>query len=228
MHYRDLRDFIAQLQSQGELRRISAPVSPHLEMTALADRVLRSGGPALLFENPTGHTMPVLANLFGTPQRVARALGVAGLPEIRAFGEVLAALKEPEPPRGMKDLWGRRDLIKTLWSMAPSSVRRPPCQEVVWTGAEVDLTRLPIQHCWPGDVAPLITWGLTITRGPNKKRQNLGIYRQQVIGHNQLIMRWLAHRGGALDFLEHQRAHPGGVRLSGGGGAAGAVNSLFF
>ena len=180
MHYRDLRDFIAQLQSQGELRRISAPVSPHLEMTALADRVLRSGGPALLFENPTGHTMPVLANLFGTPQRVARALGVAGLPEIRAFGEVLAALKEPEPPRGMKDLWGRRDLIKTLWSMAPSSVRRPPCQEVVWTGAEVDLTRLPIQHCWPGDVAPLITWGLTITRGPHKKRQNLGIYRQQV------------------------------------------------
>ena len=209
MHYRDLRDFIAQLQSQGELRRISAPVSPHLEMTALADRVLRSGGPALLFENPTGHTLPVLANLFGTPQRVARALGVAGLPEIRAFGEVLAALKEPEPPRGMKDLWGRRDLIKTLWSMAPSSVRRPPCQEVVWTGAEVDLTRLPIQHCWPGDVAPLITWGLTITRGPNKKRQNLGIYRQQVIGHNQLIMRWLAHRGGALDFAEHAKQHPG-------------------
>ena len=209
MHYRHLRDFIAQLQSQGELRRISAPVSPHLEMTALADRVLRSGGPALLFENPTGHTMPVLANLFGTPQRVARALGVAGLPEIRAFGEVLAALKEPEPPRGMKDLWGRRDLIKTLWSMAPSSVRRPPCQEVVWTGAEVDLTRLPIQHCWPGDVAPLITWGLTITRGPHKKRQNLGIYRQQVIGHNQLIMRWLAHRGGALDFAEHAKLHPG-------------------
>ena len=209
MHYRDLRDFIAQLQSQGELRRISAPVSPHLEMTALADRVLRAGGPALLFENPTGHTLPVLANLFGTPQRVARALGVAGLPEIRAFGEVLAALKEPEPPRGMKDLWGRRDLIKTLWSMAPSSVRRPPCQEVVWTGAEVDLTRLPIQHCWPGDVAPLITWGLTITRGPNKKRQNLGIYRQQVIGHNQLIMRWLAHRGGALDFAEHSKQHPG-------------------
>ncbi len=209
MHYRDLRDFIAQLQSQGELRRISAPVSPHLEMTALADRVLRSGGPALLFENPTGHTMPVLANLFGTPQRVARALGVAGLPEIRAFGEVLAALKEPEPPRGMKDLWGRRDLIKTLWSMAPSSVRRPPCQRGGVDGCEVDLTRLPIQHCWPGDVAPLITWGLTITRGPHKKRQNLGIYRQQVIGHNQLIMRWLAHRGGALDFAEHARQHPG-------------------
>ncbi len=209
MPYRDLRDFMAQLEAAGELRRIAEPVSPHLEMTALADRVLRAGGPALLFENPTGHRMPVLANLFGTPGRVARALGVAGLPEIRAFGEVLAQLKEPEPPRGVKDLWGRRDLLKTLWSMAPSVVRRPPCQQIVWEGAEVDLARLPIQHCWPGDVAPLVTWGLTITRGPNKPRQNLGIYRQQVIGKNQLIMRWLSHRGGALDFAEHCRQHPG-------------------
>ena len=208
-HYRDLRDFMAQLEAAGELRRIAAPVSPHLEMTALADRVLRAGGPALLFENPTGHAMPVLANLFGTPARVARALGVAGLPEIRAFGEVLASLKEPEPPRGMKDLWGRRELVKTLWSMAPSTVRRPPCQELVVEGDEVDLSRLPIQHCWPGDVAPLVTWGLTITRGPHKRRQNLGIYRQQVIGKNQLIMRWLSHRGGALDFAEHCRQHPG-------------------
>ncbi|MBP7330296.1 MAG: 4-hydroxy-3-polyprenylbenzoate decarboxylase [Alicycliphilus sp.] len=199
---------MAQLEAAGELRRIAAPVSPHLEMTALADRVLRAGGPALLFENPTGHAMPVLANLFGTPARVARALGVAGLPEIRAFGEVLASLKEPEPPRGMKDLWGRRELVKTLWSMAPSTVRRPPCQELVVEGDEVDLSRLPIQHCWPGDVAPLVTWGLTITRGPHKRRQNLGIYRQQVIGKNQLIMRWLSHRGGALDFAEHCRQHP--------------------
>ncbi|UJB65906.1 4-hydroxy-3-polyprenylbenzoate decarboxylase [Acidovorax sp. YS12] len=209
MHYRDLRDFMAQLEAAGELRRIAAPVSPHLEMTALADRVLRAGGPALLFEQPTGHTMPVLANLFGTPARVARALGVAGLPEIRAFGEVLAALKEPEPPRGMKDLWGKRDLLKTLWSMAPAHVRRPPCQQVVWEGDEVDLARLPIQHCWPGDVAPLVTWGLTITRGPLKKRQNLGIYRQQLLSKNQLIMRWLSHRGGALDFADHCRLHPG-------------------
>ena len=208
-HYRDLRDFMAQLEAAGELRRIAAPVSPHLEMTALADRVLRAGGPALLFENPSGYRLPVLANLFGTPQRVARALGVAGLPEIRAFGEVLASLKEPEPPRGMKDLWGRRELVKTLWSMAPSTVRRPPCQEGVVEGNEVDLSRLPIQHCWPGDVAPLVTWGLTITRGPHKRRQNLGIYRQQVIGKNQLIMRWLSHRGGALDFAEHCRQHPG-------------------
>ena len=209
MHYRDLRDFMARLEAAGELRRIAAPVSPHLEMTALADRVLRAGGPALLFEQPTGHTMPVLANLFGTPGRVARALGVAGLPEIRAFGEVLAQLKEPEPPRGMKDLWGKRDLLKTLWSMAPATVRRPPCQEVVWEGSDVDLTRLPIQHCWPGDVAPLVTWGLTITRGPRKARQNLGIYRQQLLGKNQLIMRWLSHRGGALDFADHCRLHPG-------------------
>ena len=209
MSYRDLRDFIAQLETAGGLKRVHEPVSPHLEMTALCDRVLRAGGPALLFETPTGHTMPVLANLFGTPGRVARALGVAGLSEIRAFGEVLASLKEPEPPRGMKDLWGRRELIKTLWSMAPSTVRRPPCQEVVWEGSDVDLGRLPIQHCWPGDVAPLVTWGLTITRGPHKARQNLGIYRQQVVGKNQLIMRWLAHRGGALDFAEHCRQNPG-------------------
>ena len=209
MPHRDLRDFITQLEAAGELRRISQSVSPHLEMTALADRVLRAGGPALLFANPTGHAMPVLANLFGTPARVARALGVAGLPEIRAFGEVLADLKEPAPPGGMKELWGRRDLLKTLWSMAPATVRRPPCQEVVWEGSDVDLARLPIQHCWPGDVAPLVTWGLTITRGPHKARQNLGIYRQQVIGKNQLIMRWLAHRGGALDFAEHGRQNPG-------------------
>ena len=205
----DLRDFLARLEAAGELRRIREPVSPRLEMTALSDRVLRAGGPALLFENPAGHRMPVLTNLFGTPARVARALGLSSLAEMRAFGEVLAQLKEPEPPRGMKDLWGRRDLLKTLWRMAPAELRRPPCQQIVWEGGEVDLGRLPIQHCWPGDVAPLITWGLTITRGPHKPRQNLGIYRQQVIGRNQLIVRWLSHRGGALDFAEHGRLNPG-------------------
>ena len=206
---RDLRDFLARLEAAGELRRITEPVSPQLEMTALSDRVLRAGGPALLFENPAGHAMPVLTNLFGTPGRVARALGVAGLAEMRAFGEVLAQLKEPAPPSGVKDLWGRRELVKTLWSMAPATVRRPPCQQIVWEGADVDLGRLPIQHCWPGDVAPLITWGLTITRGPHKARQNLGIYRQQLLSRNQLILRWLAHRGGALDFAEHGRQNPG-------------------
>jgi len=205
----DLRDFLARLEAAGELRRVREPVSPRLEMTALSDRVLRAGGPALLFENPAGHRMPVLTNLFGTPARVARALGLSSLAEMRAFGEVLAQLKEPEPPRGMKDLWGRRDLLKTLWRMAPAEVRRPPCQQIVWEGSDVDLARLPIQHCWPGDVAPLITWGLTITRGPHKPRQNLGIYRQQVIGRNQLIVRWLSHRGGALDFAEHGRRNPG-------------------
>ena len=205
----DLRDFLARLEAAGELRRVREPVSPRLEMTALSDRVLRAGGPALLFENPAGHRMPVLTNLFGTPARVARALGLSSLAEMRAFGEVLAQLKEPEPPRGMKDLWGRRDLLKTLWRMAPDVVRRPPCQQIVWEGSDVDLGKLPIQHCWPGDVAPLITWGLTITRGPHKPRQNLGIYRQQVIGRNQLIVRWLSHRGGALDFAEHGRLNPG-------------------
>ncbi|WP_312303466.1 4-hydroxy-3-polyprenylbenzoate decarboxylase [Pulveribacter sp.] len=209
MPYDDLRGFLAQLEAAGELRRIAALVSPHLEMTALSDRVLRAGGPALLFERPTGHAMPVLTNLFGTPARVARALGVAGLPEIRALGEVLAQLKEPEPPRGMRELWGRRDLLKTLWSMAPAVVRRPPCQQIVQEGSDVDLHQLPIQHCWPGDVAPLVTWGLTITRGPHKPRQNLGIYRQQLLSKNELIVRWLAHRGGALDFAEHCRQNPG-------------------
>ncbi|WP_313079841.1 4-hydroxy-3-polyprenylbenzoate decarboxylase [Pulveribacter sp.] len=209
MPYDDLRGFLAQLEAGGELRRIAEPVSPHLEMTALSDRVLRAGGPALLFERPTGHAMPVLTNLFGTPARVARALGVAGLPEIRALGEVLAQLKEPEPPRGMRELWGRRDLLKTLWSMAPAVVRRPPCQQIVQEGSDVDLHQLPIQHCWPGDVAPLVTWGLTITRGPHKPRQNLGIYRQQLLSKNELIVRWLAHRGGALDFAEHCRQNPG-------------------
>ena len=208
--YRDLRDFIAQLEQAGELRRIAEPVSPRLEMTALCDRVLRAGGPALLFERPSGHAMPVLGNLFGTQQRVARAMGVSDLTQLRGFGEALAALKEPEAPKGLKDAMSMGSgLLRTLWTMAPREVRSPPCQEVVWEGKDVDLGRLPVQYCWPGDAAPLITWGLVITRGPNKSRQNLGIYRQQVISRNQVIMRWLAHRGGALDFREHCSAHPG-------------------
>jgi 4-hydroxy-3-polyprenylbenzoate decarboxylase len=207
--YQDLRDFLNQLESAGELRRVAEPLSPHLEMTAVCDRVLRAGGPALLFERPIGHSMPVLGNLFGTTARVARAMGVADLRELRPFGEALAALKEPEAPKGFKEMMGLTGLLKTLWNMAPREVRSAPCQEVVWEGAEVDVARLPVQHCWPGDVAPLITWGLVVTRGPNKPRQNLGIYRQQVIGRNKLIMRWLAHRGGAQDFREHAIANPG-------------------
>jgi 4-hydroxy-3-polyprenylbenzoate decarboxylase len=209
MAYRDLRDFIAQLEQLGELRRVSAPVSPYLEMTALCDRALRAGGPALLFENPTGHSMPVLGNLFGSTRRVAMGMGVSDVGELRQFGHVLATLKEPEAPKGFKELVGLSSLVKTLWNMAPKEHSSAACQDVVWEGQDVDLARLPVQHCWPDDVAPLITWGLVITKGPLKARQNLGIYRQQVLARNKVIMRWLAQRGGALDFREHCAANPG-------------------
>ncbi|WP_303784783.1 4-hydroxy-3-polyprenylbenzoate decarboxylase [Azovibrio restrictus] len=215
MQYRDLRDFIAQLEARGELKRIGVEVSPRLEMTEIADRVLRAGGPALLFEKPEGHAMPVLANLFGTPERVAMGMGAGGergeswQTALREVGRTLSYLKEPEPPRGLKEAWDKLPLLKQVLSMAPKKVSSAPCQEVVWEGKDVDLSRLPIQHCWPGDVAPLITWGLTVTRGPFKKRQNLGIYRQQLLGPNKVIMRWLAHRGGALDYRDHCQVNPG-------------------
>jgi len=212
--YRDLRDFLQQLELRGELKRIAAPVSTHLEMTEIADRVLRAQGPALLFEqamhNGARAAMPVLANLFGTPKRVAWGMGADDVSALRDTGELLASLREPEAPRGLRDALGKVAMLKSaLWDMAPKRVRGPACQEIVREGADVDLSRLPIQTCWPGDVAPLLTWGLVITRGPNARRQNLGIYRQQPIAPNKLIMRWLSHRGGALDFREHARAHPG-------------------
>jgi 4-hydroxy-3-polyprenylbenzoate decarboxylase len=206
--YKDLRDFISQLEKQGELKRIRYPVDPHLEMTEIADRVLRAGGPALLFENPVGYSMPVLANLFGTPRRVAMGMGEDSVEALRDVGKLLAFLKEPEPPKGMKDAWDKLPIFKKVLTMAPKEVRNAACQEVVLEGDAVDLGKIPVQHCWPGDVAPLITWPLVITKGPNKERHNLGIYRQQVIGKNKLIMRWLSHRGGALDFREWQQAHP--------------------
>ncbi len=209
MKYRDLRDFIAQLENLGELKRIGVEVDPHLEMTEVCDRVLRAGGPALLFEKPKGHAIPVLANLFGTPHRVALGMGAESTAALREVGTLLAALKEPEPPHGLRDAWDKLPLLKQVLNMAPKEVSSAPCQEVVWEGKDVDLSRLPIQTCWPGDVAPLITWGLTVTRGPLKSRQNLGIYRQQVIAHNKVIMRWLPHRGGALDFRDHGLKHPG-------------------
>ena len=209
MKYSDLRDFIAKLKQSGELSEVSLPVSPVLEMTELCDRTLRAGGPALLFKNPTGHSIPVLGNLFGTPKRVALGMGASDVGELRRIGHLLSALKEPEPPKGFRDVLGLGSLVKSVWDMAPRELRSAPCQEIVWEGTDVDLSRLPIQHCWPGDIAPLITWGLVITKGPHKKRQNLGIYRQQVLGPNQLIMRWLAHRGGALDFREHCLTYPG-------------------
>jgi 4-hydroxy-3-polyprenylbenzoate decarboxylase len=208
MSYRDLRDFIAGLERDGQLKRIAVEVDPKLEMTEICDRVLKAGGPALLFEKPKGHTMAVLGNLFGTPQRVARGMGRDSLAALRELGQLLAQLKEPEPPKGLKDAWDKLPLLRQVLSMAPKRVRDPVCQEIVWEGGDVDLARLPVQTCWPGDAGPLITWGLTVTRGPNKTRQNLGIYRQQVIGRNKLIMRWLAHRGGALDYRDHCLANP--------------------
>jgi len=213
MKYADLRDFLKQLESLGELKRVSAEVSPRLEITEFCDRMLKQGGPALLFEKPAGHSIPVLGNLFGTVRRVALAMGADNELALREIGKLLAALREPEAPRGLRELWERlpelRHVLGKVMDMAPKELSSAPCHEVVWEGKDVDLGRLPVQTCWPQDVGPLITWGLTVTRGPLKPRQNLGIYRQQVIAPNRVIMRWLAHRGGALDFRDHRIAHPG-------------------
>jgi len=215
MHYSDLRDFIHRLDKLGELRRVPNPVAANLEMTALADRCLRRGGPALLIERPIGSVRsapsahPALINLFGTTRRVALGMGAEHSASLREIGRVLSLLKEPEPPRGLKDAWDKLPMLKQIYSMTPKEVRGAPCQQIVLEGTEVDLHRFPVQTCWPGDAGPLITWGLVVTRGSTRKRQNLGIYRQQVIAPNKTIMRWLAHRGGALDFREHQGRNPG-------------------
>ena len=208
MKYRDLRDFIEQLEQRGELRRIAVEVDPRLEMTEICDRVLKAGGPALLFTRPKGNTIPVLSNLFGTPLRVALGMGEDKVDALREVGKLLAMLKEPEPPRGLKDAWDKLPVLRQVLNMEPRVVGNAPCQEQVWEGKDVDLGRLPIQTCWPGDIAPLITWGLVVTRGPQKSRQNLGIYRQQVIAPDKVIMRWLGTRGGALDYRDHCLAHP--------------------
>ena len=209
MQYKDLRDFVAQLEAMGELKRIQTEIDPALELTEICDRILKAQGPAVLFEHPKGHSMPVLGNLFGTPKRVALGMGQESVEALREVGKLLAYLKEPDPPKGLKDAWDKLPVLKQVLNMAPKELSSAPCQEIVWEGSDVDLSRIPIQTCWPGDVAPLITWGLTVTRGPNKTRQNLGIYRQQVIGPNKVIMRWLAHRGGALDFREFSLLNPG-------------------
>ncbi|MFZ5622327.1 MAG: 4-hydroxy-3-polyprenylbenzoate decarboxylase [Pseudomonadota bacterium] len=209
MNYRDLRDFIRQLEQQGELKRVRAEIDPYLEMTEVCDRTLRAGGPALLFENPKGHRIPVLGNLFGTPRRVALGMGEDSVDALREVGRLLAFLKEPEPPRGMKDAWEKLPIYRKVLDMAPKVIKGAPCQEVVLEGDAVDLSKFPIQTCWPEDAGPLITWALVCTRGPHKERQNLGIYRQQVIGRNKVIMRWLSTRGGALDFRDWQQKHPG-------------------
>ncbi len=213
MKYHDLRDFMSQLEKTGGLKRVGVEVDTRLEMTEICDRVLRAEGPAILFEKPksgdTRHSIPVLANLFGTPQRVALGMGEESVQALREVGKLLAYLKEPEPPKGLKDAWDKLPILKQVLNMAPKKVSNAPCQEIVWEGKDVDLAKLPIQHCWPGDIAPLITWGLVVTRGPHKNRQNLGIYRQQVLGPNKVIMRWLAHRGGALDFRDWCEKYPG-------------------
>ncbi|WP_054113116.1 4-hydroxy-3-polyprenylbenzoate decarboxylase [Marinagarivorans algicola] len=205
----DLREFIALLEHKKLLKRITRPIDPNLEMTEICDRTLRAGGPALLFENPIGFTTPVLGNLFGTPERVALGMGKDDVAALKDIGELLAFLKEPEPPKGLKEAWQKLPLFKQALNMGPKIISNPPCQAQVFKDDAVDLTQLPIQTCWPGDAGPLITWPLVITRGPDKDRQNLGIYRMQLIGKNKLIMRWLSHRGGALDFREWQQKHPG-------------------
>ncbi len=214
MKYRDLRDFMNALERCGELQRVAEPVSTRLEMTAVSDFVLRRNGPALWFQQPSGYKISALTNLFGTPKRVALGMGAEDVTELRDVGRLLASLKEPEPPKGLKDAGKLLQMAKALWDMKPSTTRNAPCQEVVLQGGEVDLGSLPVQLCWPDDAGPLITWGLVITRGPQggpaaRSRQNLGIYRQQVIAKNRVIMRWLAHRGGALDFRDFALARPG-------------------
>ena len=208
MKYSDLREFLAFLEKQGELVRITQEVDPNLEMTEISDRALRAKGPALLFENPKGYSTPVLCNLFGTPERVAMGMGQESVGGLRDLGTLLAFLKEPEPPKGLRDLWEKRHDFKQVLNMPVKEVKNAPCQEIVLEGDQVDLDQLPIQTCWPGDVAPLVTWALAITRGPEKERQNLGIYRMQKVAKNKLIMRWLAHRGGALDYREWRERYP--------------------
>jgi 4-hydroxy-3-polyprenylbenzoate decarboxylase len=209
MKYSDLRDFIAKLEQMGELKRVQAEVDPHLEVTEICDRTLRAGGPALLFERIKGSSIPLLGNLFGTPRRVALGMGEDSVEALREVGKLLAFLKEPDPPKGLKDAWEKLPVFRKVLDMAPKQLRSPPCQAEVLDGERVDLGKLPIQTCWPGDAGPLITWGLVVTRGPDKARQNLGIYRMQVLGRNRAIMRWLAHRGGALDYRDWRQAHPG-------------------
>ncbi|MCV6636297.1 4-hydroxy-3-polyprenylbenzoate decarboxylase [Candidatus Albibeggiatoa sp. nov. NOAA] len=209
MHYKDLRDFIQQLEQRGELKRIAQPIDPKLEMTEICDRTLRAQGPALLFENPVDSKIPLLGNLFGTPERVALGMGQDSVSALREVGQLLAFLKEPEPPKGFKDLWTKFPMFKQVMNMPVKTQKKAVCQQNVLEGDDVDLTQLPIQTCWPGDAAPLLTWGLVVTKGPHKSRQNLGIYRQQLLGKNKLIMRWLSHRGGALDFQEWKQANPG-------------------
>jgi 4-hydroxy-3-polyprenylbenzoate decarboxylase len=218
MAYRSLREFIDVLEAKGELVRVKEPVSSVLEMTEIQTRLLATGGPAVLFEHvllPDGSRseMPALANLFGTVKRVAMGVTLGGEPretagELREVGELLAFLRQPQPPKGLKDALDMLPLAKTVMSMRPGTVKKAPVQEVVLTGDQIDLTKLPVQTCWPGEPAPLITWPLVVTKGPGKDREddfNLGIYRMQVLSKDKCIMRWLAHRGGAQHYARHKK-----------------------
>lgn len=209
MTHASLRDFVQTLERAGDLQRVPFPVDPRFEMTDLCQRSLKAGGPALWFEQPHGSTIPVLGNLFGTQRRVAAALGYESVQQFREIGETLAFLREPHWPDRPTEALGRLPAFLPLLKASPRSVPRPLDYEIVQTGAEVDLSRLPVWTCWPEDAGPLITWGLVVTRGTRKSRQNIAPYRQQVIGRNRVIMRWLSHRGGALDFRDWQRDHPG-------------------
>ena len=209
MAFKDLRDFIDLLEQEGELKRIQTEVDPYLEVTEISDRTLRRGGPALLFENVKGSSLPLLANLFGNTRRIALAMGQEDLEGLRDVGKLLAFLREPTPPSGWKDLWQSLPSYKSVLNISPNVKRAAPCQEIVIKEDDIDLSMFPIQTCWPGDAGPLVTWPLVITKGPEKERQNLGIYRMQLIGSNKLIMRWLSHRGGALDFRDWKLKHPG-------------------
>ena len=209
MAFKDLRDFIDLLEQEGELKRIQTEVDPYLEVTEISDRTLRRGGPALLFENVKGSSLPLLANLFGNTRRIALAMGQEDLEGLRDVGKLLAFLREPTPPAGWKDLWQSLPSYKSVLNISPNVKRSAPCQEIVIKEDDIDLSMFPIQTCWPGDAGPLVTWPLVITKGPEKERQNLGIYRMQLIGPNKLIMRWLSHRGGALDFRDWKLKQPG-------------------
>ncbi len=212
MSFASLRDFIQHLETRGDLVRVREPVSTNLEMTEIQTRLLAEGGPAVLFENPVDAngkpaSMPVLTNLFGTVTRVAAGIGRAP-DQLRAVGETLAFLRQPEPPGGWREAVAMLPLLKTVMAMKPASVTHAPCQDVVWQGADIDLAKLPIQTCWPGEPAPLITWPLVVTQGADD-RYNLGIYRMQVTGRDTTLMRWLAHRGGAQHFQRWKKDHPG-------------------
>ena len=209
LQFADLREFITYLEKNDQLVRVSEAVDPALEMTEICDRSLKAGGPAILFENPIGSDIPVLGNLFGTTERVALGMCQKDISALRDVGELLAYLKEPDPPKGIRDLLDKAPVLKQVLNMNPKEIKRAPCQQNVLRGDAIDLDLFPIQTCWPEDAGPLVTWPLVVTRGPDKERQNLGIYRMQKIAKNKLIMRWLSHRGGALDFREWQKQNPG-------------------